>query len=301
MGPFLMRFHIRDLEQFTGVKAHTIRVWERRYGLLKPGRTDTNIRTYDITELKAILNVAYLNQHGHKISHIAAMPEPERERTVRTLIAQEGGSEGIIQTLVLAMLGFDEVLFERTCTEHERVHGFRSLMEDVLARLLERIGLLWQSSAICPAQEHFASNLIRQRIIAATNALGPIQGTGAVHVLYLPEEEIHEIGLLYVNHLLRMQGQRTIYLGQSVPREDLRQLAALTTGEITFICLSVIRPDADDAIGYLRALRNDHPDRRIRFLLAGTPLKDIAEADVPDGMRVLPNLGSLIRTVAPAD
>jgi DNA-binding transcriptional MerR regulator len=161
----MMRFHIRDLEQFTGVKAHTIRVWERRYGLLKPDRTDTNIRTYDIDELKTILNVAYLNQRGHKISRIAAMPQADRDRAVREAALAESSTDGLLNTLVMAMLTFDEELFERSCDAHEHENGFRSLMENVLVKLLERIGVLWQSSAICPAQEHFVSNLVRQRLI----------------------------------------------------------------------------------------------------------------------------------------
>lgn len=299
MGPFLMRFHIRDLEQFTGVKAHTIRIWEKRYGLLKPGRTDTNIRTYDIGELKTILNVAYLNQHGHKISRIAAMPEADRERAVRSMVEEQGQPEGIIQTLVLATLSFDEDLFERTCDEHERAHGFRGLMEDVLARLLERIGVLWQSNAICPAQEHFASNLIRHRIIAATQRL-PMNdaAAGPVHVLFLPENEIHEIGLLYINHLLRLQGRRTVYLGQSVPQGDLLQLTALLDGPILFIGLSVINPPADTVLGYLKALRDQHPERA-RFLLAGAPLKGISPSEIPEGMTVLQDLAGLIQAIAP--
>lgn len=299
MGPYLMRFHIRDLEQFTGVKAHTIRIWEKRYGLLKPSRTDTNIRTYDLEELKTILNVAYLNQHGHKISRIAAMPESEREQTVRSMIVQEGQPEGIIQTLVLAMLSFDEAVFERTCDEHERAHGFRSLMEDVLAHLLERIGVLWQSNAICPAQEHFASNLIRHRIITATQRIPLIEAGGPVHVLYLPENEIHEIGLLYINHLLRLQGKRTIYLGQSVPRTDLVQVSSLIDGDIVFVGLVVVNPSADEALGYVRALREEHPSRTTRFMLAGAPLQAIAPSDVPDGMSILPGLSRLIEAIAP--
>lgn len=297
MGPFLMRFHIRDLEQFTGVKAHTIRIWEKRYGLLKPDRTDTNIRTYDIAELKTILNVAFLNQHGHKISRIAAMPEAERERTVQSMIQSKGQPEGVVRTLVLATLSFDESRFESTCDEYERLHGFRSLMEDVLGHLLERIGLLWQSNAICPAQEHFASNLIRHRIIGATQKLRQADAEGPMHVLFLPEDEIHEIGLLYVNHLFRLQGKRTIYLGQSVPRDDLKQIAALVDGDLVFVGLLVVRPAPEEASEYLRALRADLPGDRVRFLLAGSPLQGIVE--VPEGMTVLTNLGQLLRTVAP--
>jgi DNA-binding transcriptional MerR regulator len=300
MGPYLMRFQIRDLEQFTGVKAHTIRVWERRYGLLKPDRTDTNIRTYDLDELKTILNVAFLNQRGHKISKLAAMPSEERERTVREVALKETSPEGILNTLVMAMLSFDEDLFERSCDEHARLHGFRSLVEEVLVKLLERIGILWQSSAICPAQEHFVSNLVRQRIIVAVANSPKAAAGGPLNVLYLPEDEIHELGLLYIHYLLRAQGQRTVYLGQSVPRGDLMHVASLYAGPIRFITLLVVRPAPEEAPSYLKALRHSMPEERITFLAAGLPLHGIAEKDVPHGFALHPNLASVIDTIAGA-
>lgn len=293
-----MRFQIRDLEQFTGVKAHTIRVWERRYNLLKPQRTDTNIRTYDIDELKTILNVAYLNQHGLKISKIAAMPVEERERAVQEMAVRESSTDGILNTLVMAMLSFDEELFERTCDEHARLHGFRSLVEDILARLMERIGLLWQSSAICPAQEHFVSNLFRQRLIVAAASLPKAAAGGPLNVLYLPEDEIHELGLLYVHYLLRAQGQRTVYLGQSVPRGDLMQVTSLYNGPIRFITLLVVRPAPEDVLDYLQALRNEMPEERVSFLAAGSPLHGIAPADAPKGFTILRDLASVIEVIA---
>ncbi|HRD51286.1 MAG TPA: MerR family transcriptional regulator [Flavobacteriales bacterium] len=298
MGPYLMRFQIRDLEQFTGVKAHTIRVWERRYGLLKPDRTDTNIRTYDVDELKTILNVAYLNQRGLKISKLAAMAVEERERKVQELAAQESSPDGALNTLVMAMLSFDEELFERSCDEHERLHGFRSLVEGVLVKLLERIGLLWQSSAICPSQEHFVSNLVRQRIIVATSKLPKAASGGPLNVLYLPEDEIHELGLLYVHYLLRAQGQRTVYLGQSVPSGDLMQVASLYDGPIRFVSLFVVRPAPDEAPAYLKALRESMPDDRITFLVAGMPLQGIQDDARPRGFSLQPNLASVIELIA---
>lgn len=294
MGPFLMRFHIRDLERFTGVKAHTIRVWERRYGLLQPERTDTNIRTYDIAELKTILNVAYLNRQGVKISRIAAMRSEERDRAVRDAALAEEAPEGLLNTLVLAMLGFDEAMFTRACDEHQQRHGFRSLAEDVLARLMERIGILWQSSAICPAHEHFASNLVRQRIIVATAALPAPTGDGRLNVLFLPDEEIHELGLLYLDHVLRARAERTVYLGQSVPADDLKQIASLHVGELRFISLMVVKPSPDEAAAYLQRLRAQLPESRISFVLGGAPLRALTPEQLPDGMAALPDLRAMV-------
>lgn len=290
-----MRFHIRDLEQFTGVKAHTIRIWEKRYGLLKPDRTDTNIRTYDIEELKTILNVAYLNQRGKKISHIAAMPAAEREREVKEAALAEATVDGLLNTLVMAMLSFDESLFEQACDGHGRAHGFRSLVEDVLVKLLERIGLLWQSSAICPAQEHFVSNLVRQRLIMAAAALPKTDRTDRLNVLFLPDGEIHELGLLYVNYILKERGERTVYLGQSVPTDDLKQVAGLFSGNIRFVTMLVVKPSPDEVPDYLKDLRSMLPEERVSFVAAGAAVSAMGSADIPAGFTLLKDLKSTIR------
>ncbi|HMC97617.1 MAG TPA: MerR family transcriptional regulator [Flavobacteriales bacterium] len=142
MGPYLMRFHIRDLEGFSGVKAHTIRIWEKRYKLLRPDRTGTNIRSYGLDELRSILNVAYLKHRGYKISKLALLSAVEREALVRMVTGTDSGTDEVLNTLKLAMLGFDEVLFTSESSKHAERHGFRSLVENVYVRLLEQIGLL---------------------------------------------------------------------------------------------------------------------------------------------------------------
>ena len=286
MSPFLSRFHIRDLEKFSGVKAHTIRVWERRYGLLAPDRTATNIRTYSIDELKTILNVSYLNQHGHKISRIAAMSPAQREKLVRDTTLEERSPDGLLNALVLATLTYDETLFDRLCADHERDHGFRSLVEQVFMALLKRVGILWQSSAICPAQEHFVSNLIRQRLVVAAAQQPPPTAMDVLHVLYLPENEIHELGLLYLNYLLRSLGKRTIYLGQSVPRADLAQIAHAHSGALVFISVFVVQPAPDRVDDYINAIRAELPEQRCTFLFVGNALRGVTAEKTPYGMRL---------------
>lgn len=297
MSHILLRFHIRDLEQFTGVKAHTLRVWERRYGLLAPDRTDTNIRTYDLDELKVILNVAFLNQRGHKISRLAAMTADEREKLVRTTAMEDPGVDGILNTLVVAMLGFEEPIFDRICDRYEQEHGFRALVEQIFMKLLGRIGLLWQSSAICPAQEHFVSNLIRQRLIAATANQPTPTNTDSLHVLFLPDQEVHELGLLYVNYLLRSHGKRTLYLGQSVPVSDLAQVAKIHGGQLTYIAQFVVHPSAADAPRYLLELRRQLPEERMNFLLAFAASGDLAKKDVPSGMELVTDVSGMISAI----
>lgn len=298
MGLYLHRFNIRDLEEFSGVKAHTIRMWEKRYGLLRPDRTDTNIRTYGLEELKSILNVAFLNRHGHKISKIAAMSPGDRDLLVREMAAASGQDDGTVEMLKVAMLGFDEVMFDSVASKFRETNGFRALVERVFVPLLERIGLLWQANAICPAQEHFVSNIIRHKLIVATDAL-PMQaaGAGPAYVLYLPENEIHELGLLYLNYLLRAKGCRTIYLGQSVPRSDLGQVAAMFTGPLVLVSVLMADPPVSEVPAYLTALRADLPDPRIKFWIAGAQLARTEPMNVPDGMTLHPSLNALVATV----
>lgn len=297
MGPYLLRFHIRDLEQFTGVKAHTIRVWERRYGLLKPDRTDTNIRTYDLDELKVILNVAFLNQRGHKISRIAAMTADQREKLVSSTALEDQDADGVLNSLVVAMVGFEEAPFDRICEKYEKERGFRALVEQIFMQLLGRVGLLWQSSVICPAQEHFASNLIRQRLIAATAKQPAPTSAGPLHVLFLPEQEVHELGLLYANYLLRSHGKRTIYLGPSVPIADLTQVSRVHGGELLYIAQFIVNPPLADTPRYLRALRQQLPEDRARFLLAFAGSAYLEAKDVPGGMDLVTDVRGLISAI----
>ena len=297
MGPFLNRFSIRDLENFSGVKAHTIRIWERRYGLLDPDRTDTNIRMYSSEELKTILNVAFLNRHGVKISHIAALSRDERDRRVKEVADDKSDPDISLNALKLAMLSYDADLFERTSDAFRAVEGFRALAERLYVPLLEHVGLLWQSNSICPAQEHFASNMVRQKLVAAIDQARPLtRPDGKLHVLYLPENEIHEIGLLYLHYRFRIAGERTVYLGQSVPMEDLAQVADQFNGPITFITVLTAFPHSEDLPGYLQKLRASMPDERIDHVITGSRVA-AAEMTPPVGTRLFPRFRDLLATL----
>lgn len=297
MNPYMNRFQIRDLEEFSGVKAHTIRVWERRYGLLSPDRTDTNIRYYDLDDLKSILNVSYLLQNGYKISKVAALQPAERERLVNEVSLSKNGVTDVLNSLKYAMLSFDEVLFESVSSKYREKHGFRALVEEVYVPLLEHIGLLWQSNAICPAQEHFVSNLIRHKLIHATASLPLTGGRDRVFVLFLPENEIHELGLLYIDHILRARGERTIYLGQSVPTADLAQVAAAIRQPIVFVALLMAQPMAPEIPGFLKELRATAPKPGTQFWLAGGQLKKVDSKDVPEGMSLHGSLADLMKAL----
>ncbi|MBP7515182.1 MAG: MerR family transcriptional regulator [Flavobacteriales bacterium] len=279
------------------MKAHTIRIWERRYGLLDPDRTDTNIRTYSSEELKTILNVAFLNRHGVKISHIAALSRAERDRRVKEVADDKSDPDISLNALKLAMLSYDADLFERTSDAFRAVEGFRALAERLYVPLLEHVGVLWQSNTICPAQEHFASNMVRQKLVAAIDQARPLPRLeGKLHVLYLPENEIHEIGLLYLHYRLRIAGERTIYLGQSVPMEDLAQVADQFTGPITFIAVLTAFPHSDDLPPHLQKLRASMPDDRIEHVFTGSRVAD-ADMTPPAGIRLFPRFRDLLATL----
>ncbi len=298
MNLYMNRFQIRDLEEFSGVKAHTIRVWEKRYGLLAPDRTDTNIRTYSLDELKVILNVAFLNQNGYKISKIAALSPSDREQLVRKVASTQVTGSDVLNSLKLAMLSYDEVLFDSVSSKFRDVHGFRALVEQVYVPLLEKIGLLWQSNSICPAQEHFVSNLIRHKIIIATGSL-PLTSAkrDRVFVLYLPENEIHELGLLYVDYLLRTKGEHTVYLGQSVPVADLEQVVAKFQSKVVLVSLLMASPPAAEIPAFLMSLRSMLPSEDVSFWMAGSQLAKLPEIDIPQGMALHPSLVSLVQAV----
>ncbi len=298
MQPISVRFQIRDLEEFSGVKAHTIRIWEKRYGLLKPDRSDTNIRSYGIAQLKAILNIAFLNRHGYKISKIAALSAADRDRLVGEIASRQLNGSDVLNSLKLAMIAFDEVLFDSVSDKYREAHGFRKLVEQVYVPLLEQIGFLWQSNSICPAQEHFVSNIIRHRLIVASEQLPHSAADRDVtYVLYLPENEIHELGLLYVNYLLRLRGDRTVYLGQSVPGDDLQQVTAMFTGNVVLVSMLMANPPASEIPAYLTGMRAMLPGQRISFWIAGAQLAKLPETQVPSGMHLHGSLVSLVQAM----
>lgn len=216
-------YSIKDLEQLSGVKAHTIRIWEQRYSLLSPDRSDTNIRTYSDAELKKLLRVNVLYSNGMKISKIAMLNENQISERISELLREEETEKNVIEVLTMAMVDMDEAKFEDVLSQYIDHHGFDHLMQKIVYPFLERIGTLWMVNAINPGQEHFMSNLIRQKIIKAIDDLGPTKDKKAqVCISFLHEDEMHELGLLYYSYVLKKNGLRVIYLGQSVPFQDLQ-------------------------------------------------------------------------------
>jgi DNA-binding transcriptional MerR regulator len=215
-------YSIKDIEQLSGIKAHTLRIWEQRYNFISPKRTDTNIRYYDDEDLKLVLNVALLKDNGHKISRICSMEAHELQVEVAKLMEKRLGYPEQIQGLTLAMLELDEDRFEKILGTNILQIGFERTMMNLIYPFFQKIGVLWRTDSISPAQEHFISNLIRQKIIVAIDGqVVSAENYNKKYLLYLPENELHEISLLFSAYLIKSRNNKIMYIGQNVPHEDL--------------------------------------------------------------------------------
>jgi DNA-binding transcriptional MerR regulator len=216
----MAEYKIKDLETLTGIKAHTIRIWEKRYGLISPERTETLIRTYSDEELTMLLNIAMLNKHGLKISKIAKMNPEQISSKVWDLMG-EPSVDSCTEKFILALLDLNEALFKDTLQFLIDEKGLEATFRENLIPFLDRIGVMWLVGTINTAQEHFISNLIRQKIISAIDKLEVPTAKENPVMLFLPEHEWHEISLLFYHYSIRRSGLYTMYLGQSLPYDAL--------------------------------------------------------------------------------
>lgn len=260
-------YSIRDLEHLSGIKAHTLRVWEQRYNLVQPKRTDTNIRYYDDGDLKLILNVSLLKENGFKISKIAEMSENDLRQKVIEITEQSSKSPEQIQALTLAMIDLDEDRFEKIISTNTLQIGFERTMIQIIYPFLVRIGFLWQTGAINPAQEHFISHLIRQKIIVAIDGqVYQKNPESRKYLLYLPEGETHELSLLFACFIIKSRNNRVIYLGQSLPFQDLVEAHKIHQPE--YIVTIITSTPGQDAIQeYVTKTCNKFPNSKV--LLSG--------------------------------
>lgn len=252
-------YSIKELELLSGIKAHTIRIWEKRHQLITPQRTSTNIRYYSDKDLKKIINVSLLNNQGIKISTIAEMTQEELNAKVVELSNNKNEANLFIDQLTVCMVDLNEEQFEKHLGHLAMKFGFEAMITDIIYPFLEKIGILWQTGNITPAQEHFISNLVRQKIIVAIDSLPfPTREAGKI-VLFLPEEELHEIGLLFFHYIVRKAGFRTFYLGQCLPYNDLKQVCE--THKPNYLITSVtVMQKTETLKEYFKSLVQDFPD-----------------------------------------
>jgi methanogenic corrinoid protein MtbC1 len=289
-------FSIKDLENLSGIKAHTIRIWEKRYNILEPIRTDTNIRTYDLANLQKLLNVTLLNSYGYKISRIAELATEKIALLVREIISDKSSKNHALNAFKVAMVNFDQALFFNTYNSLLSEKTFREVFYEIIIPLMNEIGLLWQSGTISPAQEHFISYLIKQKLLINTEKVQILEPTrnDKIFVLYLPENEIHELGLMYLNYEILLNGYKTIYLGESVPIDSLKDMKNYFDN-IVYVSYLTVKPTKDDIDDYIKEICTDIIDANSQIWFLGRMTEFIDTKNLPDTISIFHSISDLVQ------
>ena len=287
------KYFIKDIENITGIKAYTLRIWEQRYGMLVPKRTETNIRYYEEDDLKYMMNIAILNVHGIKISHIAQMDRDEVQRKTLSISENNTGQQAQIATLTSAMFDFDEREFIKTLSINILQLGMEQTTTQIIFPFLQHLGVMWLSGTIHIAHEHFITNLIKQRIFVAIDQLNIIPNANAKKfLLFLPNGENHELSLLLASYLLRANGKNVIYLGTSTPLEDLNKIHKLHNPDYVFCALT--NPNSSMPVQvYLNTLSRSWPNTQI--LVTGSQVVKRRDLKIPENCRVIADPTSFLQ------
>ncbi len=296
MNTIKTSFSIRDLENLSGIKSHTIRIWEKRYGLLQPERTDTNIRTYGLASLQKLLNIVYLYNDGYKISKIAKISEADIPTLVNEIQQNKNSDEQIINEFKLAMVNYDQSLFMNTYNTLLAKKDFHTIFYTIFVPLLNELGLLWQTDTITPAQEHFITALIKQKILTNTEKFQQLEPfkTDKVFVLFLPENEIHDIGLLFINYEIVRRGYQSIYLGPAVPLDNLSALMEYFNN-VCFISYFTMQPSSDKIEKYIHDFVHmgnnfDNPN----LWILGKQVQHLQKVELPGSISVFKSIEEII-------
>ena len=290
-------FSIKNLENLSGIKAHTLRIWEKRFNLLEPERTDTNIRRYSLESLKRLLNVTLLYNHGFKISKIASLNEDEIPELVRSIALKSNSEQVAINAFKLAMINFDYDLFDTNYNEILQHHDFKFVFLNVFMPLMRELGILWQTGAISPAHEHFITNLVKQKIHIQTEILqkNKLQRSDKpIFVIFLPENEIHELGVLYLNYLILSNGFRTIFLGQSLQTSSLETLYSYNS-KFYFVSYLTVEPNKEEIMPFLKNFHSTLLENRdSRLLIFGPQQIEIDTDNLPPQIELFRSVESFI-------
>jgi DNA-binding transcriptional MerR regulator len=290
-------FSIRDLENISGIKAHTIRIWEKRYNLLSPEISKTNIRYYSHQNLQKLLNIVLLNNNNYKISKISKMSDELINITARDLALNTTINDDAINSLKLSMFKFDKISFNTTYNKLLDKKNFREIFKEVFIPFLEHLGLLWQTETILPVHEHFISNLITQKIQINTDVLNYTKIlSDNVFILFLPENEIHELGLLYLNYELVLRGHRTIYLGQNLPLNNLNIFFDIHD-KITFVTSMTVRPYDDDIVEYFNTMDNIISLSSHSLIAIGKKVMQFSSNNFKSKISLYPSISELLKEI----
>lgn len=289
-------FSIRDMENLSGIKAHTIRIWEKRYNLFSPERTATNIRTYSLKSLQKLLNIVLLYHNGYKISKIAKIPESEIPVLVRGIVAKNSEKSHAINAFKLSMINFDQALFFNTYNSLLAERSFREIFIEVFIPLLNELGLLWQTDTISPSHEHFITNLIKQKIYINTEKLQIIEPTRKekVFVLFLPENEIHELGLLFLNYEINLKGYKSIYLGQTMPIENLVDIIKYYDN-VHFVSYFTVSPSKDELQKYIASFEKEvNTIGKSKLWVLGHQVQHLVNEELPNSIKTFNSIERLV-------
>jgi DNA-binding transcriptional MerR regulator len=292
-------FSIKDLENLSGIKAHTIRIWEKRYNALEPMRSDTNIRSYDIKNLQKLLNIVLLHNYGYKISKISLLSQEQINKLANDIISEKSAKNHAISTFKMAMMNFDQSLFFKTYSQLLSEKSFREVFYTVFVPLMQELGFLWQTETISPAHEHFITYLIKQKLLINTEKVQIIEPTRTdkVFVLFLPLNEIHELGLMYLNYEILLKGYQTIYLGESIPTESLLDLKK-SFEKITFVSYITVEPNQEEIDSYisdmnLKLIENSEHE----LILLGRMTQYISSKNITKNIRIFNSIEELSNTL----
>ncbi|MBW4361291.1 MerR family transcriptional regulator [Flavobacterium taihuense] len=291
-------FSIKDLENLSGIKAHTIRIWEKRYNVLQPMRTDTNIRLYSLASLQKLLNITLLHDYGYKISKISTFPEEKIPEMVRGIISSKNAKNHAVNAFKMAMMNFDQELFSNTYNWLSEEKSFKEIFHQVFISLMEEVGLLWQTDTITPAHEHFISCLIVKKILVNIEKLEtnkPIH-TDKVYVLSLPLNEIHELGLMYLHYEIVSKGYRVIYLGESMPIENLKELKK-HCNSIVYVSYFTIQPEMSLVNDYVAEMCSELLGDTSEIWLLGKMTEYIDQNVIPADVKVFNSISQLVEKI----
>jgi DNA-binding transcriptional MerR regulator len=292
-------FTIKDLENLSGVKKHTIRIWEKRYNLLSPERTKTNIRYYSTSSLKHLLNIVLLYNSGYKISKIAELDQEEILTHCKNLISQQAEKNQFINEMKIAMLNFDQQLFEKSLQKLQDVLPFQDIFQHYFLPFLNEMGLLWQTNTINPAHEHFISHLMKQKVLVRSEKLllQKPKNTQYKFVLFLPDNEIHDLGITYLNFEILNKGFQTVFLGQSVPISCLSSFA-LDDEKLIFISYFTIKPEANKALEYLEEINSTIlSSANAELWVLGYQAQQISTDHLPDRIKVFASIPDVLNNI----
>jgi DNA-binding transcriptional MerR regulator len=291
-------FSINDLENLSGIKAHTIRIWEKRYNVLQPMRTDTNIRLYSLSSLQKLLNITLLCDYGYKISKISTFTDEKIAEMIREIISGKNAKNHAVNAFKMAMMDFDQELFSNTYNWLSEEKTFREIFHQVFIPLVEDIGLLWQTDTIMPAHEHFISCLIIKKVLVNIEKIESERKieSDKVFVLALPLNEIHELGLMYLHYEIVSKGHKVIYLGENMPIGNLKEIKKYCSS-IVYVSYFTTQPEMRLVNEYVSVMSSQLLGDQSEIWLIGRMTQYIDQNLIPADVKVFNSIPDLVENV----